>query len=482
MMGHVLGFLEAARVLEKAREQQLGHGVDKAGTADALGRHIAADDLKLDAVAELDALDRAHRRAHAAFDLAAFEGGTGGRCGGKRALGAAEDDLAVRPDVDEDADPVFARDARRQHAGHDVGADVRAERGQRLDVAVGMDLQADLARRDAELVHERGRKRRHGQRSWVDAEQQVQHRDVADDDCLVCLLRRDASLAIKLAEDRVHRADHRVLQLLDRLRSVHAVADTRDDVRPERRLAVEGRQHRRGHSGAQVHQRPDEGGRPDVKSDPVTLFRRVAGFHGDQLPAREHRGDAKAGLPEDRRQRSQHSDAGDHVVTFFGEGISQACYVAALVLHRWFAELEVHLAHVRVEDDEPAEAHRRGLRHPQQLRDLAGHVLVDPRLARQAPAVFYLGRAQLPVVGGFGVAASLDHTHLALAAGASSSARGVDRQTDPVRGAEHRGACRDTRRPVVGQVRDLELALDHCATLAAWSARKLAIQRIAYSS
>src|SRR5207253_2625167 len=270
--------------------------------------------------------------------------------------------------------------------------------------------------------------------------------------------------------------------LLDRVGSVHAVADARDDVGTERRLAIKGREHRGSHARAQVHQRPDKRRGPDVECDAVAIPSRVTRFDRDEVLAREHSGDAKSRLAKNSGNGAQHGNARHHAVTFVGERVLQARDVAALVLHGWLVELQVDLANVGVEDDQAAEAHGRGLGHAQQLGHLAGHVLVDPRLAGKPPSVRNFGGPQLPVIGGFGIRTAANHPHLAFAARAATAARGVDGQPDPVRGAEDRGAGWHAGGPVERQVGDLELALDHCARPAACSARNLAIHRIAYSS
>src|SRR6266481_272805 len=128
-----------ARVVEQADVQQLRDRVDQPGAAKPLRGHVAADHLQLDRVAQSHALDGAVGGAHAAFDLAAFERRSGWRRGGKRALAAPDHDLAIGTHVDEHANFVLARDAGREHTGYDVGSDVRAQRGQRLDVALGMN-------------------------------------------------------------------------------------------------------------------------------------------------------------------------------------------------------------------------------------------------------------------------------------------------------------------------------------------------------
>ena len=88
-----------------------------------------ADHRQLDlAVDDLHALDRAVGGAHAAADLRRLERRPGGRRGRERLRGRAEHDLRVRADVDEEPDAPVERDARREDAGDDVRADVRAER------------------------------------------------------------------------------------------------------------------------------------------------------------------------------------------------------------------------------------------------------------------------------------------------------------------------------------------------------------------
>src|SRR2546430_2187901 len=139
---------------------------------------------------------------------------------------------------------------------------------------------------------------------------------------------------------------------------------------------------------------------------------------------------------------------------------------AALVVHRRLSELEVHLADVGVEDDQPAQAHGRGFGHAQQLWHLAGHVLVDMRLAGESPAFRDLLRPELPVIGSFRIGQTMNDAHLALAARPATTARRIDRQAYPVRRAEHRGARGHARGALEGEIGDLELARDHDVVLA----------------
>jgi len=204
-----------------------------------------------------------------------------------------------------------------------------------------------------------------GQRGRVDAEKQVEHGRVADRDRFISAAGCHAGLLIQVGEDAVHRRHHRGLQLEHRLGAVHPVADARDDVGAERRLAVEGRKDARGHARPQVHQRADEGRGADVKRDAEAFAGRVSRFECDQLIACQHGRHLEAGVAQGSWNRSQHGHAGDHVVALRGQRFSQAQHVAALVFERRLGQLEEDFSHVGVEDDQPAEAHRCSLRNPQ---------------------------------------------------------------------------------------------------------------------
>ena len=250
-----------------------------------------------------------------------------------------------------------------------------------------MNVEPHLSGRDAQGVHERGSEWHHRYWRGVDAEQKVQHRHVADHDRLIRARRSHARLGVELIEDSVDRRHDRVPELVDAVRAVHRVADARDDVGAERRLAVEGGTHRGGHPCAQVHQRPDQRCRADVERDPEAFLGGVARLDRHQLLAGQHRRDLEARVAQRHRQRAQHGHARGHVVAFRGESVAQPRYVAALVLEVRLGQLEVDLPDVGVDDDEAAQAHRRGLGHTQQLRHLANQVFVDACLARESPAV-----------------------------------------------------------------------------------------------
>ena len=110
-----------------------------------------ADHAELDVVvADLDDLDRAVGGPHAAADRAALERRAGRRRGREDPVAVAEHDLAVGADVDEQPGALVAVHAGGEHAGDDVAADVRAERGE--ERGPGPRVQ-----REAEVGGEHGR-------------------------------------------------------------------------------------------------------------------------------------------------------------------------------------------------------------------------------------------------------------------------------------------------------------------------------------
>jgi hypothetical protein len=119
-----------------------------------------------------------------------------------------------------------------------------------------------------------------------------------------------------------------------------------------------------------------------VERNPEALGAGIARLERDQLLASKHRCDLESRIAQRARNRAHHLHAGDHVVSFRRQRLAQTQDVAALIHERWLRELEVDLAHIRVEDDEAPQTHRRGLRHSQKLRHVADHVVVDAGLAR----------------------------------------------------------------------------------------------------
>ena len=134
-LGRVLVGDEAAGVVEQAALDELRDGVDEPRAADAERRRRRRSRRASTSSSLMRTTSIAPSAARMPQRIcAASKAGPGGRGGREQPLGAAERDLAVRADVDEQAQPLVAGHARRQQARDDVAADVRAER--REDVRV----------------------------------------------------------------------------------------------------------------------------------------------------------------------------------------------------------------------------------------------------------------------------------------------------------------------------------------------------------
>ena len=95
---------EAARLVEEAGDEQLAEQVDQAAAADADGGASSmVRNVGSRGVVDADVLDGAGSGAHAVPDAAALEGRAGGTGAGDQPVLVAQDHLAVRADVDEQA-------------------------------------------------------------------------------------------------------------------------------------------------------------------------------------------------------------------------------------------------------------------------------------------------------------------------------------------------------------------------------------------
>jgi len=102
-----------------------------------------------------------------------------------------------------------------------------------------MDVDAGVQGRHIERISKGRREWHHRDWSGIDAQQQVEHRGIADDHQLVDAIATDPGALVQLGEDRVDRPEDGIAELRLRLVALHAVTDPRDDVRAEGRLAVE---------------------------------------------------------------------------------------------------------------------------------------------------------------------------------------------------------------------------------------------------
>ena len=286
---------------------ELGDRVDEPRTAQALGLSVS-DHAQLEPFGRyLHHLDGAGRGSHAAADHRPFERGAGRGGGGQQAVAVAEDELAVRADVQEQPYPRVAVHARGKKSCNDVASDIGAESGEHRRPSPLVHPHAHLMGQYLWEEPRRHDERRHPQGSRVDTEHYVGHGGVAGEGDLVDLRRRDASLLADRDGQLVEGLVRETREPVERARLQHDGADTRDHVRAEALLLVEHRLHRERGASGQIQQRRDHRRRPEVERD------------GEHAPGRVPRLDSDENVVDDHGRhlvvaRSKHAAHGAHDV------------------------------------------------------------------------------------------------------------------------------------------------------------------------
>ena len=134
-----------------------------------------------------------------------------------------------------------------------------------------------------------------------------------------------------------------------------------------------------------IHERGNNSGRPDVEGQAEHPISRVARLDVDQvLP--HHRGrDGSHALLEHGRQRAQQAGTVRDLQPLDEDRLFQPLEMAAGILQHGLLQREEELAYVGLEQNEPPDAHGRGLRRVHQAWDVALGVLGHDGLTRQTP-------------------------------------------------------------------------------------------------
>ena len=129
------------------QRRRLRHRVDETGAADA-GRLAVSDHLQFDRVfPDPNDLDSTVCGTHAAPDLGGLERRACRRRRADETFGRSERDLAVRADVDEEAQALARVIPVREQTCDDVAADVRAEGGEDRRAGARVQPQSEPPRR-----------------------------------------------------------------------------------------------------------------------------------------------------------------------------------------------------------------------------------------------------------------------------------------------------------------------------------------------
>ena len=251
-----------------------------------------------------------------------------------------------------------------------------------------MDADPEVARQRGRQVVRGDDERRHRERLGVDAERELGHRHVADDDDLVDVVRRDARLLADLAGELGERLVRARLERAERVLVEHRGRHARDDVGAVGLLAVEHRAHGGGRAGLEVEQRGDHRGGAEVEGDREPARRGVAGLDADQQVVDHHGGDVEVRVAQHLAERLDHREL--HPRLEVVERVEHALHVRALVLERRLLEHEMALHHRRPQDHVAADADQRRLRPRLQRRHVDHQVGARLRAAGEPPALAQL--------------------------------------------------------------------------------------------
>ena len=350
---------------EHASQKELGDGLDDAAAADAgRGRGFVAggnpvgmaDDLparlerrRVDA----HALDRAGRGALAVRDLRAFEGRPGRARAAQHPAPVAQDDLGIGADVDDQHELVAGVRGLGQLHGDVVGADVAGDAGQHVHTRRRVQAQTQLARLEVDRLAHRQRERRAAELHGADPEQQVVHDGVADEHDIDDVVERDPGRLDRALGQLLQRGDDGPVHLLRAVRVHHHVADPAHQVLAEAHLRVHRRLGRFDHTGAQIAQMHDHGGRPDVDGQAVRALG-IAGLHAQHLAVLPERDGQRLFAGREHRLELGQRGRVDRQAAQLPLGQQrrlQPLPVAAMRVERRGRDFDVDLAHRRLDVD-----------------------------------------------------------------------------------------------------------------------------------
>ena len=176
---------QPAGAVEQARLHQAGHRVDEPGPAQA-SRLASPMTVSVSPSAPIETPSMAPSAARMPHRIAApSNAGPAGAAVAEQPVAVAEDDLAVRADVDEQPRPRVPVHAGGEQPGGDVAADVGPECREHERPRTRMRRHVQVGRQHLGQLPRRHDERRHAERLGVDAERDVRHRRVAGDRDLV---------------------------------------------------------------------------------------------------------------------------------------------------------------------------------------------------------------------------------------------------------------------------------------------------------
>ncbi len=194
---------------------------------------VYADDLVLRferLLVDLDALDGTRRGAHTVLYMGAFEGGTR-RCGrANQSLSVPENELGVRPHVDQQ--PVLILFVRLFSQDHRAGirADKGCNRRQNVNIPGRVDLQFQLTSLHVQGAVNGRHKWRQAQMFWMKVQEKMVHGGISNQyhfENFICL---DLCRLSRLLQQFVQRRDDGFMQFLQPILMFDRILNARHHV------------------------------------------------------------------------------------------------------------------------------------------------------------------------------------------------------------------------------------------------------------
>ena len=334
--------------------------------------------------------------------------------------------------------------------------------GQHVQPCPAADIDVDLMRPELQRARHRERERRLAELGRIDAEEQMVHDRIADEDAVENVVAVDVAFLADLADQPVDRLAHGLGHGFAPVRVHHHVGDAAHQILAEADLRVRRAGRGGDAAGQQRHQVHGDGRRADVAGDAVSLVLE-AGPQADDEGARgihvavDRRGDAPIALAQHGLHLRDDMRSNQQVLpapVLFQHGF-QPVEIAERLVHVGLVDLDVAELHRGVALDDAVGcrlAHDLRVDH-RVLRHVDDEIAEDQRRAGEAAAFGQAAHALVALflralwrdvfVGGHDLVLgeiALLHLDLAASAGGAAAAHALDIDAERTRGIEDRRA------------------------------------------
>ena len=199
-------------------------------------------------------------------------------------MAVAEHDFGIGADIDQQHHLILAMRPLGERGGGGIGADVASDAGQHVDAGACIHRQADLGRFQMHSTGDGKCERSAAKLGRVDAEKEMMHDRIANEDGVQNILARHAAIGADLVDQSVQGFAHRVGHGLAAVRVHHHVGNAAHQILAEADLWVGGAGRCDGSAREQRRQVHGDRRRADIAGDAVGLVLQ-AGIERDEARA-----------------------------------------------------------------------------------------------------------------------------------------------------------------------------------------------------